>query len=40
MENKITSNTAIILEQGKGRVYNCGPMTAIFKADENETDEK
>lgn len=30
----------IILNSGQGRVYNCGTMTAIFKADENETNEK
>lgn len=30
----------IILESGKGRVYHCGTMTAIFKADENETNEQ
>lgn len=31
---------ALILEPGRGRVYNCGTMTAVFKADENETNEK
>lgn len=30
----------IILTPGQGRVYKLGPMTAIFKADENETEEK
>lgn len=30
----------LILEEGQGRVYTCGTMTAIFKADENETNEK
>ncbi len=30
----------LILNEGQGRVYNCGKMTAIFKADENETNEK
>ena len=30
----------LILTEGQGRVYNCGTMTAIFKADENETNEK
>lgn len=30
----------LILPNGKGRTYNCGGMTAIFKADENETNEK
>jgi mannose-6-phosphate isomerase-like protein (cupin superfamily) len=27
----------ILLKPGEGRVYNCGTMTAVFKADENET---
>jgi mannose-6-phosphate isomerase-like protein (cupin superfamily) len=31
---------AIFLPAGQGRTYNCGKMTAIFKADENETNEK
>lgn len=30
----------IILTAGQGRTYHCGPMTAIFKADEDETDNK
>lgn len=30
----------IILKPGEGRKYDCGTMTAIFKADENETNEK
>lgn len=30
----------LILTNGKGRKYNCDGMTAIFKADENETKEK
>lgn len=30
----------IILQAGQGRTYDCGTMTAHFKADENETDEK
>jgi len=29
----------LILPSGQGRVYNCGTMTAIFKADEAETNE-
>ncbi|HLT53273.1 MAG TPA: cupin domain-containing protein [Flavobacteriaceae bacterium] len=29
---------SIILPKGEGRSYNCGTMTAIFKADEQETD--
>lgn len=31
---------SLILPEGQGRVYNCGTMTAIFKADEHETNEK
>jgi mannose-6-phosphate isomerase-like protein (cupin superfamily) len=30
----------IVLEKGEGREYDCGGMAAIFKADENETDNK
>ena len=30
----------ILLKNGQGRKYNLGPMTAIFKADANETDNK
>lgn len=33
-------NDSIILKTGQGRKYNCGTMTAIFKADEDETNEK
>lgn len=40
MEHKNNSADALILPEGEGRIYNCGTMTAIFKADENETDEK
>lgn len=29
----------LILGPGEGRTYNCGTMTAVFKADENETNE-
>ena len=37
----IESNKKVIfLKKGQGRKYNPGPMTAIFKADENETDNK
>jgi len=32
--------SSIILAPGEGRTYNCGTMTAVFKADEEETDEK
>ncbi len=31
---------SLILQPGQGRVYHCGMMTAIFKADENETNER
>ena len=40
MKHKATTIDTLILEAGQGRTYNCGTMTAIFKADENETDEK
>jgi mannose-6-phosphate isomerase-like protein (cupin superfamily) len=39
MKHKHSNDDALILHAGEGRVYNCGPMTAVFKADENETDE-
>ncbi len=35
-----SNNDILILKAGEGRTYNCGTMTAIFKADENETNEK
>ena len=31
---------SIILRRGEGRTYNCGTMTAVFKADEEETTAK
>lgn len=40
MKHKKDHKAALILKEGQGRVYHCGPMTAIFKADENETNEK
>ena len=40
MKHKDNHQNALILPKGKGRVYSCGTMTAIFKADENETDYK
>jgi mannose-6-phosphate isomerase-like protein (cupin superfamily) len=40
MKSKDLKTHSIILEPGEGRKYNCGSMTAIFKADEDETDEK
>ncbi|SDN09945.1 Cupin domain-containing protein [Kriegella aquimaris] len=30
----------IFLKTGEGRTYQCGTMKAVFKADENETDDK
>jgi mannose-6-phosphate isomerase-like protein (cupin superfamily) len=33
-------NEVLILSTGEGRVYKLGAMTAIFKADENETDNQ
>ncbi|MEQ8810683.1 MAG: cupin domain-containing protein [Imperialibacter sp.] len=40
MKHKNDHSDPLILTAGQGRVYSCGPMTAIFKADENETSEK
>lgn len=40
MKHKNNHTETLILEEGQGRIYNCGTMTAIFKADENETKEK
>src|SRR5688572_18925204 len=40
MKNGIANNESIILKSGQGRTYPCGKMTAIFKADEEETTEK
>lgn len=40
MKHDHTLNDALILSAGEGRTYNCGTMTAVFKADENETNEK
>ncbi len=40
MKHKKNHTETLLLEPGQGRVYNCGTMTAIFKADENETAEK
>ncbi len=40
MKHKNDHTETLILTEGQGRIYNCGTMTAIFKADENETDEK
>ncbi len=40
MKHKNNHTDALILTEGQGRVYNCGTMTAVFKADENETADK
>ena len=40
MKHKNDHNQPLILRAGQGRVYNLGAMTAIFKADENETFQK
>lgn len=40
MTNEINHTSPILLAEGEGRFYKCGPMKAIFKADENETDNK
>src|SRR5690606_29501320 len=40
MEHKNNHKDPLIFEEGQGRTYNCGTVTAIFKADENETNEK
>jgi len=40
MKHKDNSTDALVLAEGQGRTYDCGAMKAIFKADENETNEK
>lgn len=40
MKHENDNKDVLILSEGKGRVYNCGTMTAIFKADENETNNR
>lgn len=40
MKHKDDHTVSLILAEEEGRVYKCGTMTAIFKADENETNEK
>jgi mannose-6-phosphate isomerase-like protein (cupin superfamily) len=40
MNHKNDHTQILILPAEQGRVYNLGTMTAIFKADENETDNK
>ena len=40
MEHKHKETDTLFLKTGEGRVYNCGTMTAVFKADENETENQ
>src|SRR5690606_23431193 len=40
MKHQHNRNEALILSAKQGRVYDCGTMTAVFKADENETDNQ
>ncbi len=40
MKHKNDHTDALLLTEGQGRTYNCGKMTAVFKADENETANK
>lgn len=40
MKHSKTNSDVIILQANEGRTYDCGTMTAIFKADENETDNR
>jgi mannose-6-phosphate isomerase-like protein (cupin superfamily) len=40
MKHQQNETDILILQPGAGRTYDCGTMTAIFKADENETAEK
>lgn len=40
MEHLNNPNDVLIRRPGHGRTYDCAKMTAVFKADENETNEK
>lgn len=40
MKHKLNHQDEILLQPNEGRVYKCGSMTAVFKADENETANK
>lgn len=40
MTHEHNETDLLILPPGAGRTYDCGAMTAVFKADENETAEK
>ncbi len=37
MEHTLSNTNTLFLKAGEGRIYNCGTMQAVFKADENET---
>jgi mannose-6-phosphate isomerase-like protein (cupin superfamily) len=37
MKHLQDASDTLYLQPGEGRTYDCGSMTAIFKADENET---
>lgn len=40
MNSQKTSKDPLVLAPGAGRKYACGTMTAVFKADEQETDAR
>lgn len=40
MKHSNSASDVIILTPEQGRIYHLGPMTAVIKADENETDGK
>lgn len=40
MKHTHNETDKLLLKNGEGRIYNCGTMTAVFKADENETANK
>ena len=40
MPDQNNPKATLLLPPGQGRTYQCGTMTAIFKADEEETNEK
>lgn len=40
MEASPDPTAPLLLKAGEGRTYRCGTMTAVFKADEQETDAK
>lgn len=40
MKHQHNETDTLLLKAGEGRTYDCGTMTAVFKADENETANK